>query len=587
MSSAAGIGASCRTYHRAVAPKNSELADQLDLLADLSEILGEDGFRIRAYRQAATRIRETASSVADLAVQGRAKELQGIGRTIEEKIVEVVETGEMSALAKRRAQVPGEVASFMHLPGLGPKTAARIWRELGVTTLAELEQAAQQERLRELAGLGARTEEKILAALAARETVAARPRRGLLGVGLPILREAVAALRAHPAAQDVSEAGSARRRRETFRDLDVIATASDPAALTAHFCTLPWVMEVAAHGDTKATVVTQQGFRLDLRVVPPESYGDLLQHFTGSKDHNIALREDAVRRGLSISEYGVTEVESGDVHTFRTEQELYAFLGYAYIPPELRENAGELEAARAGTLPDLVELGDLRGEMHCHSTWSADGKNTIEEMALAARARGYRYLVITDHSHYLRDARLQLQRAEVEGLNARLKPFRVLHGIEANIRADGALDVPDDVLAELDWVVASLHTSFDRSPTERILAAIDNAHVDCIGHLTGRRLSRAQRAGGADVDVERVVERAAATGTALEINAQPDRLDLRDTHARLAGEAGVLIPVDTDAHSVGALAYAELGIAQARRAWLTKAQVLNTRTWREIEKLRA
>jgi DNA polymerase (family 10) len=568
-----------------VAPKNSEVADQLDLLADLSEILGEDGFRIRAYRQAATRIRETPTSVVELAVAGKAKELQGIGRTIEEKIVEIAETGEIAALARRREQVPGEVASFLRLPGLGPKTAARIWRELGVTTLAELETAAREERLRDLAGLGAKTEEKVLAALADGAAAETRPARGLLGVGLPVLRDVVEALRAHPAARDVSEAGSARRRKETFRDLDVIATATDPAALTAYFCTLPWVVDVAAHGDTKATVVTQQGFRLDLRVVPPESYGDLLQHFTGSKAHNIAMREDAVRRGLSISEYGVTVVETGEVRTFTDEKELYAFLGYAYIPPELRENGGELEAARAGSLPALVELADLRGELHCHSTWSADGKGTIEEMARAARARGYRFLALTDHSHYLRDARLELQWAEIEGVNARMKPFRVLRGIEANIKADGTLDVTDETLAELDWVVASLHTSFDRNPTERILAAVENPHVDCIGHLTGRRLSSVQRAAGADVDVERVVQLAAATGTALEINAQPDRLDLRDVHARLAGEAGVRIPVSTDAHSVTALAYAELGVAQARRAWLTKDQVLNTRGWREIAKM--
>lgn len=568
-------------------PRNGEVADQLELLADLSEILGEDGFRVRAYRQAASRIRETPASVVELALQGRAKELQGIGRTIEEKIVEVAETGEMSALRKRRSDVPGEVAAFLRLPGLGPKTAARIWRELGVTTLAELEQAAKDERLRDLTGLGAKTEENVLAAIAAGAAdEAPREKRALLGAGLPVLEDALKALRGHPAARDVSAAGSARRRRETFRDLDVIATAEDPAALTAHFCALPWVVEVVAHGDTKATVLTQQGVRLDLRVVPPESYGDLLQHFTGSKAHNIALREEAVRRGLSISEYGVTETETGRVHAFTSERDLYAFLGYAYIPPELRENAGELEAARAGTLPELVEAGDLRGELHCHSTWSADGRATIEELALAARARGYRFLAVTDHSHYLRDGRLELQWAEIERVDGALRPFRVLRGIEANIKADGTLDVPDETLAQLDWVVASLHTSFDRNPTERILASIENPHVDCVGHLTGRRLSRPQRAAGANVDVERVVELAAATGTALEINSQPDRLDLRDVHARLAGEAGVRIPVTSDAHSVAALAYADLGVAQARRAWLTKEQVLNTRTWAQIERLR-
>jgi DNA polymerase (family 10) len=394
-----------------------------------------------------------------------------------------------------------------------------------------------------------------------------------------VVLDVVAQLRAHPAAVEVSEAGSVRRRRETFRDLDIIATATDPAALTEHFVALAWVLEVAARGETKATVVSQQGLRIDLRVVPPESYGDLLQHFTGSKEHNVALREDAVRRGLSVSEYGVTETASGALRTFATEDQLYAFLGYEYIPPELRENAGELEAARSGRLPALVSLNDLRGDLHSHSTWSADGKNTIEEMAHAAGARGYSYLAVTDHSHYLREGRLSAQREEIEALNERLAPFRLLRGIEVNIRADGSLDVPDEALGDLDWVIASLHTAFERNPTERILAAIENPHVDCIGHLTGRRINTR---GGAEVDIERVVERAAATGTALEINSQPDRLDMRDMHARLAGEAGVRIPVSTDAHSTAALGYAELGVAQARRAWLTKDHVLNTRAWDDL-----
>ena len=326
-------------------PRNGDLADQLDLLADLSEILGEQSFRVLAYRRAAVRIRETAASVAGLALQGKAKELPGIGKTIEAKLVEAVELGEMSALTKRRAEVPDEVASFMHLPGLGPKTAARIWRELDVTTIPALREAAEQGRLRALPGFGQKSEEKILKALEQGQA-ADEPRRGLLGHGLPVVSEVVAALRAHPAAVDVSEAGSVRRRKETFRDLDVIATARDPAALTAYFVALPWVLDVVAHGDTKATVITREGLRLDLRVVPPESYGDLLQHFTGSKEHNVALREDAQRRGLSVSEYGVTVVETGEVRTFRDEHELYAFLGYAFIPAELREDAGELEAAR-------------------------------------------------------------------------------------------------------------------------------------------------------------------------------------------------------------------------------------------------
>ena len=563
-------------------PRNAELADQLDLLADLSEILDEESFKVIAYRRAAGRIRESAVPIAELALAGRAKELPGIGKTIESKVVEVAEDGEMHALTKRRGLVPPGVVEFLRLPGVGPKTAARIWTQLGITSLDGLKGAAEEGGLRDLSGMGARSEEKILKALEA--GVGGQPEeRRLLGQGLPAVRRIVAELAAHPAATAVSEAGSARRRRETVRDLDLIATSTDGPALIAAFCEGDWVSEVAARGETKATVVGHDGLRFDLRVVPDECYGNVLQHFTGSKDHNIALREDAQRRGLSISEYGVTDVESGDVVTHTSEDELYAFLGYSPIPPELREGTAEIAAARAGTLPTLVEPEDLRGEMHCHSTWSSDGKNSLEEMVLTAKSRGYRFLCITDHSHYLRDGRLEAQWREIDELNGRLpKSFRVYRGIEVNIRADGSLDVEDALLAELDWVVASVHTSFERSPTERIMGAMDNPHVDCIGHLTGRRLLKRD---GAPVDVERVVAHAVETGTAVEINSQPDRLDMRDAHARLAGEAGVLIPINTDAHSMGALGYAELGVAQARRAWLTKDQILNTRSWRDVKKL--
>ncbi|MDQ5821751.1 MAG: DNA polymerase/3'-5' exonuclease PolX [Actinomycetota bacterium] len=560
-------------------PRNADVAAQFDLLADLMELEGEDRFRVSSYRSAAARIRETGSSVAQLALAGRAKELQGIGKTIEGKIVEIVEDGEIHALSKRKGGVPGDVPLFMRLPGLGPKTAARIWRELGVTTLDELRAAAEQERLRGLAGLGAKTEERVLKALS--DTAEAEPFRPLLGDALPALLAVVEVLRAHPASDQVSDAGSARRRKETIRDLDIIATANDPPALIAYFTSLRWVVEVAAKGDTKATVVSNDGYRFDLRVVPPESYGNLLQHFTGSKEHNLALREAAVRRKLSVSEYGVTETENGAVHRHETEEELYRFLGYDWIPPELRENCGELEAARAGELPELVELDDIRGDLHSHSTWS-DGKDTLADMAPAAKARGYAYLAITDHGERLREGRAEEQWAEVDELNERLKPFRIIKGVEVGIRADGGLALRDEALAGFEWVIASLHTSFDRNPTERVLAAIENPHVHMIGHLTARKLNIRS---GADVDIERVVEKAVETGTFLEINAQPNRLDLRDTHARVAGEAGVKIPVNTDGHQLSALGHMPIGVAQARRAWLTKEQVLNTRTWKQIEKL--
>jgi DNA polymerase (family 10) len=562
-------------------PRNADVAEQLELLADLLEIEGEAAFRVLAYRRAASRVRDTGTPVAQLALDGKAKELPGIGATIQDKIVQIVDTGEIEALSKRRKTIPPEVVEFLRIPGLGPKTVRKIWQELGVTTLVELKTAAREQRLRTLPGLGAKVEENILKSVG-RKKKATGPPRALLGRALPALLAAVEEVREHPACERVSEAGSARRRKETVRDLDIIATASDPAALIDHFTKLPWVAEVAAKGSTKATVVSHEGLRFDLRVVPPECYGNLLQHFTGSKDHNVAMREDAVRRGLSISEYGVTEVESGEMFTATTEEELYEHLGYAYIPPELRENGGELEAARAGQLPELVELKQLRGDLHTHSHWSADGKNTLTEMVTAANARGYAYYAITDHSHYLREGRMEQQAKEIDSLAKKVAPLRLLKGVEVNIKADGTLDVSDEELAARDWVVASIHTAFQRDPTERVLATMDNPNVNCIGHLTGRKLSRREPM---DIDVERVVERAVETGTFLEINSQPDRLDLSDVNARLAGEAGVKIVVSSDAHQIAALDYVEFGIAQARRAWLTADQVVNTRTWAQLKKL--
>ncbi|HET7555884.1 MAG TPA: DNA polymerase/3'-5' exonuclease PolX [Gaiellaceae bacterium] len=562
-------------------PRNAEVAEQLELLADLLEIEGQSSFRVIAYRRAATRVRETGTPVAQLALDGTAKELPGIGSTIQDKIVQIVDTGEIEALSKRRRTIPPEVVEFLHIPGMGPKTVRKIWQELGVTTFAELKEAARAQRLRTLPGLGARLEESVLKAAGRKKKVSAEPRT-LLGQALPALLAVVDVLREHPASDRVCEAGSARRRKETVRDLDIIATAGDPKALIEYFTTLTWVSEVAAKGPTKATVVSHDGFRFDLRVVPPESYGNLLQHFTGSKDHNMALREDAVRRGFSVSEYGITIVDSGEVATAEGEEEVYDRLGYQYIPPELRENAGELEAARKGELPKLIEQGQLRGDLHTHSHWSADGKNTLEEMVLAAKERGHAYYAITDHSHYLREGRMEQQAKEIDKLAERVAPLKLLKGVEVNIKADGTLDVPDGVLAERDWVVASIHTAFDRSPTERVLATMENPHVDVIGHLTGRKLTKREPM---EIDLERVLDKALETGTFLEINSQPDRLDLRDVDARLAGEAGVPIVISSDAHQLKALAYVDFGVAQARRAWLTAEQVANTRTWAQLKKL--
>src|SRR6476646_2995085 len=565
----------------AALPRNDQLADQFELLADLLELDAVDSFRVNAYRRAAARIRETPASVAQLALDGKAKGLQGIGKTIEGKIVEVIDDGEIHALTKRKAEVPPEVATFMRLPGLGPKTASRIWQELGITTVATLKAAAEAGELRGHAGIGPGTEQKIAEALA-KPQAAEGPRRALLGTTLPKLQAVVAELDDHPASVKVSDAGSARRMRETVRDLDIIATATDPQALVDYFCSLSWVVDVAAKGSTKATVVSHDGLRFDLRVVPPESYGNLLQHFTGSKHHNVALREDAVRRGFSISEYSVTVVETGEEHRFATEAEVYAFLGYDWIPPELREDGGELAAARKHELPALVELSDLRGDLHTHTTWS-DGKDSLEDMVAAAIERGYAYYAICDHSQRLRGDLLQQQAEQIDALNELVAPFRILKGIEVNVRPDGTLDVSEEELATRDWVVASVHSRFDHDPTERVMAAMESPYVDCIGHVTNRKIGKRSPSA---VDLDRVLDGAIATGTFLEINSQPDRLDLSDVHARAAREAGVKVAIDSDGHQLSALDYVELGVGQARRAWLTRDDVLNTRTWKQIEKLR-
>ena len=557
-------------------PRNAQVAEQFDLLADLLELEGEQQFRVLAYRRAADQIRAAGGPIAQLALDGRAKDLPGIGKTIESKIVQIVNGGEIEALTKRKAQIPAGVAEFLRLPALGPKTARRIWQELGITTVEDLRKAAEAERLRTLPGLGAKTEERILKALGEKP----QEKRTLLATAVPALRAVVEVLSAHEASNEVSEAGSVRRRTETVKDLDIIATATDPAALTDYFTKLTWVAEVEAKGKTKATVVSHDGLRFDLRVVPPEAYGNLLQHFTGSKAHNVALREDAVRRGFSVSEYGIKDAESGEVFTARAEEELYERLGYEWIPPELREGRGELEAARKRELPTLVEVSDLRGDLHMHSTWSNDGKNTLDEMAGAAKARGYDYVAITDHAHYLRDGRFEAQGKEIVRLRKKLAPFELLRGIEVSIRVDGTLDFPDERLAECDWVIASLHSAFDKSPTERVLAAMENPRVDCIGHPTARKLNRR---GGVDIDIDTVIAKGLETGTYLEINSQPDRLDLRDAHARRAGEAGLRIVISTDAHELGALEFVELGVAQARRAWLTKDQIANTRAWKDVK----
>ena len=569
---------------------NAHIAAAFEELADLYELDGAVQYRVIAYRTAAKAVRESSVSVMQLAREGRVTELPGIGKTLEEKLKALDETGDIPAAQRLRSQVPPGVIAMMHLPGFGAKRARRLYDELGIDSLEALRGAAERQELRGLRGFGAKAEEKLLETLAAGADGRPAP-RVLLSRALPIAEQVVGALRAHPRADRVEVAGSLRRRADAVKDLDVIATAEDAKGLVETLTALPIVESVQQSGDVGARVMTHAGLKVDLKVVEPDQFGNVLQHFTGSKAHNVALREMVVRRGLHVSEYGILDDVTGETTRCATEEAVYERLGLPWIPPELREGRGEIEAAAAGHLPELVRLEDLRGDLHCHTTLS-NGRQDVEAMVEGARARGYEYLAITDHSatHGFGDhvdvdtLRGQIER--VRALDATLDGFTVLIGTETNILPDGSVDYPDDLLSELDWVVASVHTAFgmrEREMTDRIATAMEHPWVDVIGHPTGRKIETRDPY---PVDMERVIEAAARTGTMLEINAAPDRRDLNEIHARAAAEAGVPIVVDSDAHSVRNLELMTYGIATARRAWLTAAQVANTRSWAELQPLR-
>lgn len=571
-------------------PTNREIAARLDELGDLYELDGAIIHRVVAYRNAAKAVRDAPTSVAALTRAGRVTSLPGIGATLEAKLVALLETGDIPQAVKLRERFPPGLLELTRLPGLGPKRARRLYEELGIDSLASLATAARQQRIRDLRGFGPRAERNLLAAV--ERAAAARDGDGggrvVLHRALEVGERIVAALRGHPTAHRVELAGSARRWADAVRDLDIVATADDPGALTQALIELELVEAVLAQGDRGARVRTHTGLEVDLKVVAPDQFGNLLQHFTGSKQHNMALREAAVRRGLHVSEYGILDDATGETVRCATEEEVYAALGYAWIPPELREHRGELQAAArdgGAGLPELVTEADVRGDLHCH-TVASDGRADIEEMAQAALELGYEYLAITDHSashgfgNEVSAEQLELQIERIHAANRAFDGIELLAGSEVNILPDGSLDYPDELLARLDWVIASVHSSFQLSEaamTERIVAAIEHPHVDAIGHLTGRKIeARPPYA----VDVERVIEAAARTGTMLEINGAPDRRDLDDVHARAAAEAGVPILVNSDAHRPSTLRSSRrFGIATARRAWLTRDQVANTRPW--------
>jgi DNA polymerase (family X) len=569
---------------------NAEIAAAFDELAVLYELDGAVKYRVLAYSTAAKAIRESPVSVAELATAGRATEIPGVGKTLAEKIDALLAKGEIPSAVKLKAKFPPTLIEVTRVPGLGAKTAKRLFDELEVSSLEDLKTAAEGERIRDVKGLGPKVEENVLAALERLGEPGEGPGRLLLSAVRPIAEELVAALREHPAAKRVEVAGSVRRWGETCKDIDLIATAEEPTALAEHLADHPLVATAGTPGANGVRAQTHNGISIDLRIVAPEAFGNLLQHFTGSAAHNVQLREDAVARGLSVSEHGITDAESSEVTLCASEEEVYDRLGYAYIEPELREGRGELRAARDGELPELVSVADIRGDLHSHTTLS-DGRNTLAEMAAAARDRGYAYLALTDHSathgfgDHVTAERLWERIEEVREWNEANGDCHLLAGTEANIGLDGALDYPDDLLDALDWVIGSVHTSFSVSEAEmtgRVLTAIENPRVDCIGHLTGRLIGRREPYG---IDVEAVVEAAARTGTMLEINGNPNRRDLSEHHAHLATEAGATIVLNTDAHGVETLDNIAYAVATARRAWLTKADVANTRPWREFKRL--
>jgi DNA polymerase (family X) len=572
--------------------RNAEIAAALRELGILYELDGADRFRVLAYREAARTARDSPVSIEQLAKEDRLTELPNFGKTLAEKVVTLIETGSIPSADKLKAKFPASLVDVTRVPGLGAKTARRLYDELGVEDLNGLKAAAEQGQIRELKGLGPKVEENVLASLETLPESDDGSDRRLLSRVLPVAEELADALRADPASGRVEIAGSARRWTETCKDIDLVATAKDPGALAEVLAAHELVSEVRAGGDAGTQVLTHTGVKVDLRIVPEENLGNLLQHFTGSAEHNVQLRERAIGRGYSVSENGVAEAEGKKVHRFKEEAGVYELLGLPLIAPELREGRGEIEAADSDELPELVTVDDIRGDLHCHTTLS-DGRNSLEEMAEAARRRGYAYLAITDHSashgfgDHVTAERLAERIEEIRTWNkSGPKGFRLLAGSEVNIGLDGSPDYSDEVLAELDWVVASVHTSFgisEKEMTERVVAATEHPLVDCIGHLTGRLLLRREPYG---VDVQRVAEAAARTGTMMEINGNPNRRDLNERHAKLAAEAGVRIVCNTDAHGVDTLENMQYSVATARRAWLTADQVANTRPWRSFAPLR-
>ena len=557
--------------------KQHDVAAAFQQIADLLELQGDNPFRIRAYRRAAQNLESFGGNLESLAAAGRLQELSGIGRDLSDKITEYLRSGAIAFLERLKAGTSPGVLALLEVPGVGPKTAKLVSERLRIRSVAELEAAARAGRLRTLPGFQAAKEANVLKGIAILKKGRERMH---LGLAWPLAQHLVAVVANVPGVTRVSTAGSLRRMRETIGDLDLLAASMKPEPVMRALTHGAFCARVLASGMTKSSILTTDGVQVDLRVVRPESFGAALQYFTGSKEHNVRLREQAARRGLKVNEYGVFQVKSGKRLAGREEADVYKALGLPWIPPELREDQGELAAAAKRALPRLVEAKDIRGDFHIHSTWS-DGSDSLEAMAKAGKSRGYEYLAMCDHSqslkvaHGMTVARLKQQMAKIRALNSASRGFRVLMGSEVDILSDGSLDYPDAVLAQLDFVVASIHTGFTQDEatlTRRMVRAMENPYVSLIAHPTGRLMGQREPY---PLDLEAVLGAARRTGTALEINAYPKRLDLSDAAARRAREAGVMLAVSTDSHSLDQLEQMTFGLGVARRAWVEPEGLLN------------
>ena len=558
--------------------KNSEVAKVFQDIADFLEMKGEIPFKVRAYQKAVRSIEHLPVELEQLMKEGKLREVPGVGEAIAKKITELLTTGRLEYYEKLRAEFPEGVITFLDIPGVGPKTAVKLSTELGIRSVEELETAILGGRVAKLFRLGDKTAENILRHL---QSLRTKERRIPIGVALPLVEDIMAALDKTSGLCHLTPAGSLRRLRETIGDIDLMGTADNAEAAIDAFTHLPQAKEVLAKGGTKASIITDQGLQVDLRVVEHDAFGSLLQYFTGSKQHNIILRERGRRQGLKLSEYGITDLRTGELEKFATEEGFYHRLGLPLIPPELREGQQEVERAEQGSIPELVKLSDIKGDLHVHTDWS-DGHYSLEAMARAARAMGYQYIAITEHSRGrgiargLTEERLRQQIAEIRRLNEKLTDLRILTGTEVDIRADGSLDFPDELLGELDVVVAAVHSAMGQDQakmTERVLQAIMNPHVDVIAHPTCRLLGEREPVA---LDLEAVFHAAVQAGTALEINAMPERLDLKDIHIMRARELGVKLIMNTDAHRADHLALMRFGIGTARRGWCEARHILNT-----------